>query len=269
VLGFAVRVAAGVGVVDTWTGPDVASKISTLFANSRNSYVPVPSVVGIATVHEPDDRAVPPAFRVQLLVNRNARYAPWGAPWTYPPIQSRVVGLATSLQLSVTVPPGATVLGFAVKVAAAAVDARAKRNTIASTILNLVTLAPSTIDHLKQGLRVFAYFHKCTTPVPSWRRRPNQIVPAVVRLQPSVHRKTHLLESLCANWKSFQKLDSLELLSDRRGGRLGEAYVAALRVSLFLCEWSLATTRKLCQAKNARPSRHLGLSGLDVLMCRE
>jgi len=144
VLGFAVRVAGG-GVVDTWTGPDAASKISALFANSRNSYVPVASVVGIVTVHEPDDRAVPPAFRVQLLVYRNARYAPWAAPWTYPPIQSWVVALATSLQLSVTVPPGATVLGVAVRVAAAAVDARAKRNAIASAILNLVTFAPSTL----------------------------------------------------------------------------------------------------------------------------
>ena len=39
------------------------------------------------------------------------------APWLYPPIQSSLVGLAMLLQLRVTVPPGATVLRFAVRVA--------------------------------------------------------------------------------------------------------------------------------------------------------
>ena len=47
-----------------------------------------------------------------------ARYVQSGAAWTYPLIESSLVGWAMPLQLSVTVPPGATVLGVAVRVAA-------------------------------------------------------------------------------------------------------------------------------------------------------
>ena len=247
-LGFAVRVAAGVGVVDTWTGPDAASKISTLFANSRNSYVP--SVAGIAKVHEPDDRAVLPAFRAQLLVYTYSSYAPLGVPETYRAIQSRVVGLATSLQLTVTVPPGATVLGFAVRVAAAAVDARAKRNAIASAILNLVTFAPSTIDHLKQGLRVFGCFHKCTTPVPRWRRRPNQNRPG---RRPSTVIRPQEVELTGISLRELEEPSKTRFsrAAQRPKGRVGEAYVAALGVSLFLCKLSLDRQRILSSKKIA------------------
>src|SRR4030095_8877887 len=121
------------GVVDTWTGPDVSSKVAPLFATSRNSYVP--SVVGIATVQEPDDRGVLPAVRVQLLVYTKSSAGPAGAPWTYPPITYKTVGPVTLLQLTVPLPPGATALGFAVRVGGVGAADTWTGPDVASTVL--------------------------------------------------------------------------------------------------------------------------------------